>query len=184
MLMHHLLKSEQDDMFKLFILDNYLEQLRGTLYRQTLFAEFELAMHQRVEQGQALTPDWLNQKYLELTRFYYGHEQGVVNVEEYIQSEWSGIPHFYMNYYVFQYSTGIVASMALSDTVLKGDKKVQAGYLDVLKAGGSDYPLSILKKTGVDMTRPEPYSAALKRFDQLVGEMEKIVARLKKQKKF
>jgi oligoendopeptidase F len=184
MLMHYLLKSEKDDLFKLFILDSYLDGFRGTLFRQTLFAEFELAMHQRVEQGQTLTADWLDQKYLELTRQYYGHDKGVCQVDDYIQCEWSGIPHFYLNYYVFQYSTGIIASLALSDSVAKGDRKAQAGYLEVLKAGGSDYPLNILKKAGVDMTQPEPYVRALKRFDQLVGEMEKIVARLQKQKKF
>ena len=184
LLMHYLLNNEKDDLFKLYILDNYLDGFRGTLFRQTLFAEFELAMHERVEKGQTLTADWLNQKYLELTRQYYGHDRGVCQVDDYIQVEWSRIPHFYMNYYVFQYSTGIIASMALSDMVVKGDKKVQAGYLEVLKAGGSDYPLAILKKAGVDMTKPEPYAAALKRFDQLVGEMEKIVAKLKKQKKF
>jgi oligoendopeptidase F len=184
MLMHHLLKNEKDDLFKLYILDNYLDGFRGTLFRQTLFAEFELAMHNRVEAGQTLTADWLNGKYLELTRQYYGHDRGVCQVDDYIQSEWSGIPHFYMNYYVFQYSTGIIASLALSDRVAKGDPQAQAGYLEVLKAGGSDYPLAILKKAGVDMAGPEPYVAALKRFDGLVGEMEKIVARLQKQKKF
>ncbi len=184
LLMHHLLKNEKDDLFKLYILDNYLDGFRGTLFRQTLFAEFELAMHQRVEAGQTLTADWLNRKYLELTRQYYGHDKGICQVDDYIQSEWSGIPHFYLNYYVFQYSTGIIASLALSDSVAKGDTQAQAGYLEVLKAGGSDYPLAILKKAGVDMARPEPYLAALKRFDQLVGEMEKIVARLQKQKKF
>jgi oligoendopeptidase F len=184
MLMHHLLKNEKDDLFKLYILDNYLDGFRGTLFRQTLFAEFELAMHNRVEAGQTLTADWLNGKYLELTRQYYGHDRGICQVDDYIQSEWSGIPHFYMNYYVFQYSTGIIASLALSDRVAKGDPQAQAGYLQVLKAGGSDYPLAILKKAGVDMAGPEPYVAALKRFDGLVGEMEKIVARLQKQKKF
>jgi oligoendopeptidase F len=184
MLMHYLLKSEEDDLFKLFILDSYLDGFRGTLFRQTLFAEFELAMHQRVEQGQTLTADWLDQKYLELTRQYYGHDKGGCQVDDYIQCEWSGIPHFYLNYYVFQYSTGIIASLALSDSVAKGDKKAQAGYLEILKAGGSDYPLNILKKAGVDMTQPAPYIRALKRFDELVGEMEKIVARLQKQKKF
>ncbi len=184
MLMHHLLKNEKDDLFKLYILDNYLDGFRGTLFRQTLFAEFELAMHKRVEAGQTLTADWLNGKYLELTRQYYGHDKGVCQVDEYIQSEWSGIPHFYMNYYVFQYSTGIIASLALSDSVAKGDARAQSGYLEILKAGGSDYPLAILKKAGVDMARPEPYIAALKRFDGLIGEMEKIVTRLEKQKKF
>ena len=184
LLMHYLLKSEKDDLFKLYILDNYLDGFRGTLFRQTLFAEFELAMHQRVEAGQTLTADWLDGKYLELTRLYYGHDRGVCQVDDYIQSEWSGIPHFYMNYYVFQYSTGIIASMALSDMVIQGGKNEQARYLDFLKAGGSDYPLAILKRAGVDMTQPEPYAAAFTRFDRLVGEMEKIVAKLQKQKKF
>ncbi len=184
LLMHYLLKIEKDDLFRLYILDSYLDGFRGTLFRQTLFAEFELAMHQRVEQGQTLTADWLNQKYLELTRQYYGHDKGACQVDEYIQSEWNRISHFYLDYYVFQYSTGIIASLALSDKVLQGDSRAQAGYLEVLKAGGSDYPLSILKKTGVDMSEPEPYVIALKRFDQLVGEMEKTVARLQKQKKF
>jgi oligoendopeptidase F len=184
LLMHYLLKNEKDDLFKLYILDNYLDGFRATLYRQTLLAEFELAMHNRVEQGQTLTADWLNQKYLELTRLYYGHDTGVCQVDDYIEVEWNRISHFYLNFYVFQYSTGLIASMALSDQVINGGKNEQARYLEFLKAGGSDYPLAILKKAGVDMTRPEPYTAALKRFDQLVGEMEKIVARLKKQKKF
>ena len=184
LLMQQLLKNEKDDLFKLYLLDNYLDGFRGTLFRQTLFAEFELAMHNRVEQGQTLTADWLNGKYLELTRLYYGHDKGICQVDDYIQVEWNRISHFYLDYYVFQYSTGIIASLALSDMVLKGDKQAQAGYLAVLKAGGSDYPLSILKKAGVDMARPEPYIIALKRFDGLIGEMAKIVARLEKQKKF
>jgi len=183
LLMHHLLKKEKDDLFKLYILDNYLDGFRGTLFRQTLFAEFELAMHQRVEAGQTLTADWLNATYLELTRKYYGHEKGVCRVDEYIQSEWSGIPHFYLDYYVFQYSTGLIASMALSDRVAKGDAGARDRYLELLKAGGSDYPLNILKRAGVDMSRPEPYVAALKRFDSLVGEMETIAARLQKRRK-
>ena len=184
LLVRQLLKNEKDDLFKLYILDNYLDGFRTTLYRQTLFAEFELAMHNRVEQGQTLTADWLDQKYLELVRQYYGHDRGVCQVDDYIEVEWNRIPHFHMNYYVFQYSTGIIASMALSDMVLHGGKNEQSRYLECLKAGGSDYPLAILKKAGLDMTTPAPYAAALKRFDQLVGEMETIVARLKKQKKF
>jgi oligoendopeptidase F len=183
LLMHYLLKNEKDELFKLYILDNYLDGFRATLYRQTLLAEFELAMHNRVEQGQTLTADWLDRKYLELTRLYYGHDKGVCQVDDYIEVEWNRIPHFYLNYYVFQYSTGIIASMALSDMVFHGGKNEQTRYLEFLKAGGSDYPLAILKKAGVDMTTAAPFTAALKRFDQLVGEMEKIVARLKKQKK-
>jgi oligoendopeptidase F len=183
MLMDYLLKNDNDDMFKLFVLDSYLDQVRGTLYRQTLFAEFELAMHERVESGQTLTADWLNNKYLELTREYYGHDEGVCEVGDYIQNEWSRIPHFYMNYYVFQYSTGIIASMALSDYVLNNPAEYRDKYLTMLKSGGNDYPMEILKKAGVDMTQPEPYSAAFNRFDRMVSEMEKIVSKLKEQKK-
>jgi len=180
MLMHQLLQSESDDLFKLYVLDSYLERLRSTIYRQTLFAEFELAMHQAVEQGRTLTPDWLNEQYLNLTRYYYGHEQGVIDVEEYIQNEWSGIPHFYMNYYVFQYSTGIMASMALSDMVLNGGEDARERYLTFLKAGGSQFPLDTLKDAGVDMTTPAPLEAAMRQLGQLVDEMEKIVERLEK----
>lgn len=179
LLINYLLKNEKDDMFKLFLLDNYLESARGTIYRQTLFAEFELAMHRRVEEGKSLTADWLNEQYLGLTRTYYGHDKGVCEVDNYIQCEWSRVPHFYKNYYVFQYSTGMIASMALTNMALnQGDPAVKK-YFGMLKAGGSDYPITLLKNAGVDMTTPEPYKAAFQRFDQLVTEMEMIVQRLK-----
>jgi oligoendopeptidase F len=180
MLMHYLLQTEQDDLFKLYILDRYLDGVRGTIFRQTLFAEFELAIHTRVEEGQTLTADVLNEEYLKLTRLYYGHDQGVMEVGDYIQNEWSYIPHFYMNYYVYQYATGLIASMALSEMVLSGDQTAQQKYLEFLSAGGSDYPLNILKKAGVDMTTPAPTDAAFKNYDNLVNEMEKIVDKLEK----
>ena len=180
MLVHYLLKNEKDDMLKLFILDAFIQQIKGTVYRQTQFAEFELAMHQQVEKGDALTPGWLNDKYLELARFYYGHDAGVVDVDDYIKVEWASVPHFYMNYYVYTYSTGMIASMALSDMVLNGGKAEQDKYLAFLSSGGNGHPLDILKKAGVDMTTPAPYEAAFKRFETLVSEMEKIVKRLKK----
>jgi oligoendopeptidase F len=181
-LLRHMLKSEKDDLFKLYLLDNYLDQVRGTIFRQTLFAEFELAMHRRVEEGGTLTPDWLNEKYLELTRRYYGHDKGVLRVDDYIQNEWSGIPHFFRNYYVFQYSTGMISSMALAEKALDGKDGVER-YLDLLRAGGSDYPLALLKRAGVDMMTPAPSEAAFKTIDGLITEMEKIVARLEKQNK-
>jgi len=171
LLMHTLLETERDRTLKLFLLDNYLETLRGTLFRQTLFADFELAMHERVEQGQSLTPDWLNATYLELTRLYYGHELGVVRVDDYIQSEWSGIPHFYYDFYVYQYATGIVASMALAEAVLAGGD-ARERYLGFLGSGSSRFPLDTLKAAGVDLTTPQPVAAALKAFDRLVGQME------------
>ena len=174
LLMHTLLETEQDATLKLFLLDTYLETLRGTLFRQTLFAEFELAMHERVEQGQSLTPDWLNATYLELTRFYYGHEEGVVRVDDYIQSEWSGIPHFFYTYYVYQYATGIVASMALSEAVLAEGAPARDRFLGFLGAGCSRFPLDTLKAAGVDLSSPQPVLAALKAFDGLVARMEEI----------
>ena len=133
MLMSYLLKNEKDDLFKLFILDQYLEQIRGTVYRQTLFAEFELAMHKRIEEGKALTSDWLSKEYLDITRVYYGQEKGVCDVGDYLKSEWSFIPHFFMNYYVFQYSTGMIASTALCNMVLNGGADEKEKYLSLLK---------------------------------------------------
>lgn len=183
MLMNYLLENEKDDMFKLYILDNYLNGLRATIFRQTLFAEFELAMHQQVESGQSLTADWLNEKYLTITREYYGHGLGVMQVDDYIQDEWSSIPHFYMNYYVFQYSTGIIASMALSEMVLKQGAAARDKYLEMLKSGGKDYPLNLLKKAGVDMTTAAPTQSAMANFDRLVGEMSKLVEKLQKEGK-
>ena len=183
MLVNHLLKAEKDENLKLYLLDNYLEGIRGTLYRQTLFADFELAMHEAAEQGQTLTADWLNAKYLELTRLYYGHAQGVVKVDDFIQSEWATIPHFYNSFYVYQYSTGIVASMALTEAVLQEGAPARDRYLTFLKAGSSDFPLNTLKKAGVDMTSPKPIEAALKSFDRYVSEMEKIVDGMEKRKK-
>ncbi|MCU0285698.1 MAG: oligoendopeptidase F [Acidobacteria bacterium] len=182
LLMQYLLKYEKDDLLKLFILDNFLQQIKGSLYRQVQFAEFELAMHREVEADRSLTPQWLNQKFLELTRFYYGHDKGVVEVDDYIQDEWATVPHFHRNYYVYTYSTGIIASMALSDMVLNGKKAEREKYLAFLKSGGSNYPLETLKLAGVDMTTPVPYQAAFKRIGELVSEMEKISARLKKKK--
>ncbi|HPS65282.1 MAG TPA: oligoendopeptidase F, partial [Ignavibacteria bacterium] len=178
LLIQYMLKNETDDMLKLYLLDNYLDQARGTIYRQALFSEFELAMHKRVEEGKSLTPDWLNSKYLELTREFYGHDKGVTQVDDYIQCEWSWIPHFFMNYYVFQYSTGMISSMALSNYVLHGTDADREKYLTMLKSGGSDFPVEILKRAGVDMTKEESFDAGFARFNDLVAEMEKLVAKL------
>lgn len=180
LLTDYLMKKETDDYLKLFLIDNYLERARQTIYRQTLFAEFELAMHQKVEEGGSLSPDFLNKLYLDLTRKYYGHDKGVTQVDDYIEVEWSKIPHFFMNYYVFQYSTGMIASMALVQNALTKGQPAVDKYLGMLKAGNSDYSIKLLQNAGVDMTQPEPYKAAFERFDTLVTEMENIVKRLKK----
>lgn len=179
MLIDHMLETEGDDLFKLYIVDNYLNGLRGTIYRQSLFAEYELEMHKRAEAGETLTADWLNQLYLKKTREYYGHEKGITDVGEYIQSEWCVIPHFFYNYYVIYYTTGIIASMALQEMVLNGGEQGVKKYIEFLSAGGSDYSLNILKRAGVDMTTEAPYQAAFKRLDKLVDVMEELVRNLK-----
>lgn len=184
LLMQYILKNETDELFKIYILDQYLDNARATIFRQTLFAEFELAMHQRVESGQSLTAEFLNAKYLELTKKYYGEDKGVMKVPDYIQTEWSYIPHFYMNYYVFQYSTGLIASMALSEMVTNGKDAERQRYIGMLSAGGKDYPLNILREAGVDMTKPEAYNAAFANFDKLVAQMETLYNKLEKEGKF
>lgn len=183
LMMSYLIKNETDDLLKLYLLDSYIDGARATIYRQTLFAEFELEMHKKVEKGESLTSDWLNKTYLDLTREYYGHDKGVTEVGEYIQNEWSSVPHFYYNYYVYQYSTGLLASMALSSKVLNGSQKDLDDYLTFLKSGGSNYPLEILKKAGIDMSKPEPIDAGMKYFSSLVDEMEVLVNKLKKENK-
>ncbi len=184
LLMQYILKSETDDLFKIYILDQYLDGARATIFRQTLFAEFELAMHTQVEQGQSLTAEFLDAKYLELTKLYYGETKGVMKVPDYIQNEWSYIPHFYMNYYVYQYSTGLIASMALSEKVLNGTPTDRDRYVGMLSAGGNDYPLNILRKAGVDMTKADAYNAAFANFDNLVNQMEALYNKLNAEGKF
>lgn len=171
LLVHHLLKTESDLTLKFYIMDQYLEGIRGTLFRQTLFAEFELAMHQHVQNGQTLTPQWLNETYLDLTRTYYGHSEKICRVARYIKNEWSAIPHFYYNFYVYQYATGIAAATALAQMVLEGGDRERERYLTFLKSGGSKYPLEILKDAGVDLSTPDPIQRTLAVFDRTVTEM-------------
>ena len=178
LLVRHLLKTETDDLLKLYILDRYLEEFRGTLFRQTLLADFELAVHEMAEKGQTLTPEKLGKKYLELTRHYYGHKEGIIKVDRYIENEWSGIPHFYYNFYVYQYSTGIAAATALAETVLKGTDVEKKRYLNFLANGDTKYPLDTLKDAGVDLTSPQPIRAALDHFDEAVTQMETTAKRL------
>jgi len=183
LLMQYLLKSETDDLFKLFILDSYIEQVRGTLYHQVMFAEFDKLIHKRVESGQSLTADWLDEEYLKLIRLYYGHDKKICDVGDYFKCGWSRISHFYRNYYVFQYSTGIIASLALSDMVLNGGEKERTQYLKLLESGGNGYPITLLKKAGVDMNTSAPYMAAIKQFSSLVDKMQVLVDKLTKEGK-
>lgn len=172
LLTDYLLKHTEDKAMKAFLLNHHLETLRGTLFRQTMFAEFEKLTHKHVEEGGALTPEWLAQTYYGLNQDYYG---GVCTVDEDIALEWSRIPHFYNSFYVYKYATGISAATALSQKILhEGDEAVRH-YLDFLKSGGSDYPINLLRKAGVDMESPEPVRATLMRFSEMVDELSALL---------
>jgi oligoendopeptidase F len=176
LLIDHMLKTITDDATKLSLLGNYLEGIKGTVFRQTQFAEFELRVHEMVEKGEPLTGDALSKLYAEITRKYYGHDKGVCIVDDYIQHEWAFIPHFYRNFYVFQYATSFTASAALSEKVLAGDPAAMKRYLTFLASGGSKYPIDLLKEAGVDMTTDEPLELTMKKMNRVMDEMEKILA--------
>src|SRR3954447_3253345 len=147
-----MLQQIHDDATRLSLLGSYLENIKGTVFRQTQFAEFELRMHERAKMGLPVTGDALSKLYLDITKKYYGHDQGVCVVDDYIAHEWSLIPHFYRDFYVFQYATSFTASEALSSKVLSGDRTATQKYLTFLSSGGSKYPIDLLKDAGVDMT--------------------------------
>ncbi len=160
---------------KLFYLGQALESIRGTLYRQTMFAEFELAIHEAVEKGEALTGEKLTTLYCGLLKRYHGHDQGVLKIDDAYCPEWAFIPHFYYNFYVYQYSTSMAAAAYFAGEVKKGAKQ-RENYLDVLRAGGSDFPYEVLKRAGLDMASPAPYRALIARMDRIIGEIEKLAA--------
>jgi oligoendopeptidase F len=178
LLLQEVLKSTTDDRVKLSLLESYLERMRGTIYAQTMLAEFELAMHEQAERGQPLTAEWLKRTFADSYRHYMGVDQGVVKYDDSLAVTWAIVPHFYRPFYVFQYATGMVAATALVDAVNTGGEAARDRYLGMLRAGGSKFPLDILRDAGVDMAKPEPILAAIKQFDSLVAEMEAIYARL------
>jgi oligoendopeptidase F len=175
LLIDHMLKRISDPKTRLAILGNYLEGIKGTVFRQTQFAEFELGMHQMAEKGQAVTGEALAKLYMDITKKYYGHDKGVTIVDDYIAHEWSFIPHFYRDFYVFQYATSFTASEALAQKVKTGDKQAIERYLRFLSAGGSKYPIDLLKDAGVDMTTDEPLDLTIKEMNRVMDEMEKLL---------
>ncbi len=172
-------KKLKDDDLRLSLLMSMLDGFKGTLFRQTQFAEFELAIHEAAEKGTPLTGKVLTQMYGDITRKYYGHDKGVCTVEDNIAVEWAAIPHFYMNFYVYQYSTSFVASQALAAKVLEGDKEATKRYIEFLSSGGSDYPIELLKKAGVDMTSSEPFDKAIEAMNGIMDEIEAILNKKK-----
>jgi oligoendopeptidase F len=179
LLIDYVLKETKDDAARLSLLGNYLEGIKGTVFRQTQFAEFELKIHEMAEKGEPLTGDALNKAYDEIVKKYYGHDKNVCIVDDEIKAEWMFIPHFYYNFYVFQYATSFTASAALSEQVLAGDKATMKKYIEFLSAGGSDYPIDLLKKAGVDMTTSEPFDLTMIKMNRVMDEMEKILDKKK-----
>jgi oligoendopeptidase F len=173
----YMLKQMKDDDARLSLLGSYLENIKATVFRQTQFAEFELRMHEMAQKGQPVTGDSLARLYLDITKRYYGHDKGVCVVDDYIAHEWSYIPHFYRDFYVFQYATSFTASEALAAKVKSGDPAATRRYLAFLSAGGSKYPIDLLKDAGVDMTTDEPLDLTVKSMNRVMDEMERILAK-------
>jgi oligoendopeptidase F len=172
LLMEYLLNKTTDKKERAFLINHYLDQFKGTIYRQTMFAEFELNIGRMVAEGKSLTADLLCAEYKRLNEMYYGPD---MVVDDNIAVEWARIPHFYYNYYVFQYATGYSAAIALSRKVLDGGEKELGDYLGFLSGGCSKTPIDLLKGAGVDMTSPEPVNQALELFGKLLDEMEALM---------
>jgi oligoendopeptidase F len=172
LLMRHLLKKTTDKKQRAYLINHFMDQFKGTVYRQTMFAEFELAMGKMTESGQALTADALCQKYHALNKLYFGPD---MVSDDQIALEWARIPHFFYNYYVFQYATGFSAAVAIANRILKEGAPAVADYKKFLSGGCSTDPISLLKIAGVDMSSPEPVNSALALFGELVDEMEQLV---------
>jgi oligoendopeptidase F len=177
LLIDYMLKTISDEPTRLLLLGNYLEGIKGTVFRQTQFSEFELRVHEMAENGQPLTGDSLSKLYDEIVKKYYGHDQGVCIIDDYVANEWSFIPHFYNDYYVFQYATSFTASSALSEKVLSGDPEATKKYLKFISSGRSQYPIDLLKEAGVDMSTDEPLELTMRKMNRVMDDMEKVLDR-------
>jgi oligoendopeptidase F len=169
LLMEYLLKTTTDENSRKYLINYFMEQFRTTLFRQTMFAEFELMTHKAAENGEPLTVDYLNKIYRELNIKYYGPD---IVVDDKIDMEWARIPHFYRAFYVYQYATGYSAAMAVSKAIMEKGDAAAGPYLEFLKSGSSDYPINVLRTAGVDMSAPKPVEDAMAIFQGLVEKME------------
>ena len=172
LLMRHLLGKTTDKHERAYLINHFLDSFKGTVYRQTMFAEFELWMGKTSESGMSLTADALSKKYHELNKLYFGPD---MVSDDGIAYEWARIPHFFYNYYVFQYATGFSAAVAIANRILAEGEPAVKDYKKFLSGGGSTDPISLLKIAGVDMSSPEPVNSALKLFGELIDEMEQLV---------
>ena len=172
LLLKYLLNNTNDKKMKAYLLNHFLDQFRTTLFRQTMFAEFEWETHKKAENGEPLTVNVLNKIYGDLNRAYYGD---AVETDKFIESEWSRIPHFYRAYYVYQYATGFSSAVAIADMILNEGAPAVERYKKFLSSGGSDFPVELLKITGVDLTKPDTIISALKVFENTLEEFERMV---------
>jgi len=161
---------------RLSLLGNYLEGFRTTLFRQAQFAEFELQIHLEVEKGESLTGDKFTELYQNILKKHFGHAEGICTIDDLYGIEWAYIPHFYYNFYVFQYSTSFTAAQAIASRILKGDENVVAAYIDFLKSGGSDYGIPTLKKLGIDMLSSIPFELTMQRMNHVMDSIEKLAS--------
>ncbi|MDU0329844.1 oligoendopeptidase F [Paenibacillus sp. 3LSP] len=173
LLMDYLLKKSTDPKQKLYLLTYYADQFRTTLFRQTMFAEFEKLIHERAEAGESLTPQELSEIYYDLNVKYHGKD---MVVDQDIEMEWARIPHFYTSFYVYKYATGFSAATSFSKQILEEGKPAVDRYLGFLKSGGSDYSINILKKAGVDMSSPQPIREAMSVFENVIEQMEQLTS--------
>ncbi|HLT58857.1 MAG TPA: oligoendopeptidase F [Limnochordales bacterium] len=169
LLFHHLLRETDDPTQRRYLVNKYLDSVRGTVFRQVKFAEFEKIIHEHVEAGEALTPQFLNDTYYRLVQEYYGPE---LVADGPVAIEWARIPHFYRAFYVYKYATGFAAATALGQAILEEGQPAVERYLDLLRAGGSDYSLALLRRAGVDMTKPEPILQVMDVFEKMLDELE------------
>ncbi|MBQ4530674.1 MAG: oligoendopeptidase F [Lachnospiraceae bacterium] len=176
LLIQYLISQAKDAKEKAYLLNHFLEQFRGTLYRQTMFAEFEKRTHEMVENSEALTAEKLCEIYYDLNKQYFGEN---IHIDEEIAMEWARIPHFYTAFYVYQYATGFSAAIAISKAILAGDEEVKEGYFKFLKSGSSMYPIDLLKLCKVDMTTTKPVEDALKVFEELLDEFMEVIKECK-----
>jgi oligoendopeptidase F len=188
LLLHHMLGRAKDDETRLFLLGSHLDGMRTTLFRQTKFAEFELAFHALAEKGETLTGEGLSALYLKTAREYYGHAEGVCEVPDLVAVEWAMVPHFHYDFYVYQYATSLVAASSFAKAIReeaarKKGTKARDAYLAMLRAGGSKFPVDLLRDAGVDMTTSKPFDAAMAEMNAIMDEMEKILARQDKGRK-
>ena len=172
LLVNHMLRNAKTREEKLFYLGQQMEQFRGTFFRQTMFAEFELAIHDRAEAGEGLSGEKFSQIYGDLLRKYHGPG---MKLEPSYSAEWAFIPHFFRNFYVFQYATSVSGAVFFAQKLMSGDAAVRDAYLGVLKAGGSDYPTELLKRAGLDMTTPAPYRALVDEFSKVLDQAEALI---------